>query len=117
MLLPPLQPRPQITPEATPTSSRYLPPSARAYLCEGLCLVQHGLGSGLEGPGSLGDHALFGCDHLLHGLHLQAQVTGPELLRLQGDGGLRQGTAGRSVGRILCWVRGPRGTDGGEMGR
>ena len=69
-------PAPAALPPDHPWGSPSLPqvPASKdkAHLCEGLCLVQHGVGSLLEGPGSLGDHRLPGNDHLLQGLCLQA---------------------------------------------
>lgn len=81
----------------------------RAHLREGLHLLQHGLGGGLQGPGSLGHHALSRCERLLQRLHLQAHGLGLGLLRLPGDGGLSQerskGQDGRSPGAETGWVR------------
>lgn len=100
----PLQPLSPDHAWGSPNFLQVLPQRTRAHLRKGFCLVQHGLGGGLEGPGSLGDHALSRCDRLLQGLHLQAQGPGLGLLRLPGDGGLRQGLMGRSEGQVLYWV-------------
>lgn len=77
--------------------------------------MQHGLGSGLEGPGRFGDPALSGRDCLLKDLSLQGQAPGLGLPRLQGDAGLRQGAAGRSARQVVDGHRCP-GMDGGERG-
>lgn len=84
---------------AAPTSPRYLPQSTRAHLREGLGLVQCGPGGGLEGPRSLGDHALSRCDCLLQSLQPRVQVPSPSRLRLRGDGGSGRGWQEGSRGR------------------
>lgn len=115
LLIPSLNPQPQITPGAAPTSFRCLFQRTRTYLREGLRLVQHGLGGGLEGLGRFGDPALSGRDCLLKDLRLQGQAPSLGLPRLQGDAGLRQGAAGRSAGQVVDGHRCP-GMDGGERG-
>lgn len=97
-----LGPSPPPTPDSRTPSGQppgCLPQRIGAHLCEGLDLAQHGPGRGLESLGRLSDPALSGCDRLLQGLHLLAQGPRLGLLRLQGDGELRQGLAGRSEGQ------------------
>ena len=107
--LPPLQPQAPDHPWGSPNLLPVLPQRMRAHLREGLHLLQHGLGGGLQGPGSLGHRALSRCDRLLQHLHLQAHGLGLGLLRLPGDGGLRQerskGQDGRSPAAETAGVR------------